>query len=165
MLLTIPSLPSKEAEIRTRWCTHEYIILLALLCQSWKSLQFTFSLQFTLVIFTWSGPKWVDPIWWVMQKNKISHCHLLLLFLSYSLSCSLIRQQWWIYVDVCLQIGCFRKWFTTRITIVIFLAFRNCVNMLLQIACSRKQFTTRFRLVIFVAFMNCMNVHLQMSCL
>ena len=56
------------------------------------------------------------------------------------------------YVDVFLQISCLRKCFTTRFTLVIFLAFMNCVNVFLQISCLKKLFTTGFTFVILLEF-------------
>ena len=58
-----------------------------------------------------------------------------------------------------------RKWFTTRFTFVIFVAFMNCMNMSFQRPCFRKWLTTRFTCcVIFVAFMNGVDVFLQICC-
>ena len=68
------------------------------------------------------------------------------------------------FVDVFLQILSVGKWFATKFTFVIFVAFMNCVDMILQMACFRKWFTTRFTFVIFVAFMNCVDMSLQISC-
>ena len=61
-------------------------------------------------------------------------------------------------IDVSLQMLCLRKWFTTRFTFVIFVAFMNCVDVLLQTSCLRKRFTTRFTFLIFVAFVNSLNM-------
>ena len=41
----------------------------------------------------------------------------------------------------------------------------KCMNVFLQITSLRKWFATRFTFVIFVAFMNCVDVFLQISCL
>ena len=57
------------------------------------------------------------------------------------------------------------KWFTTRFTFVIFVAFMNCMDVFLQSLCTRKWFSSRFTFVIFGAFMNSVNVCLQISCL
>ena len=68
-------------------------------------------------------------------------------------------------IDVCLQIGCLRKWFTTGFTFVIFVAFMNCEAVLIQILSCCKWFATRFTIEIFLAFMNSMDVFLQISCI
>ena len=41
-----------------------------------------------------------------------------------------------------------RKWFATRFTFVIFVAFLNCVVMSLQTSSLRKWFTTRFTVIV-----------------
>ena len=63
-------------------------------------------------------------------------------------------------IDVSLQIICLSKWFVTRLTFVISVAFMDCLDVLLQMMCLRKWFVTRFTFVIFLAFMNCVDVFL-----
>ena len=39
---------------------------------------------------------------------------------------------------MCLQMSCLRKWYITRFTFVIFVAFMNCVDVIFQRSCFRK---------------------------
>ena len=63
-----------------------------------------------------------------------------------------------------LQISCNRKWFTTGITLVIFLANMNWINVYLQVPRSRKFLSTWVTFMIFLTIMNWINVSLQVSC-
>ena len=53
------------------------------------------------------------------------------------------------YMNMSVQVAWFGKCFITRYTFVIFVAFKNCVDVLLQISCMGKWFATRFTFVIF----------------
>ena len=60
---------------------------------------------------------------------------------------------------------CIRKWFTTKFTIVIFVAFMNCVDASFQTLYISKWFPTRITFMIFVAFMNIVDVVSQIVCM
>ena len=67
-------------------------------------------------------------------------------------------------VNMIIKIVCLREWFTTWFTIVIFMAFMNCVEVFLQIACMSKWFATSVTFIIFMVFKNCVNVFFQIVC-
>ena len=68
-------------------------------------------------------------------------------------------------MDVFLQTSCFRKWFATIITFVIFVAFiMNCISVPFHKSFGRKRFTTGFRFVITWVIISGWNVWTQFFC-
>ena len=100
--------------------------------------------------------KWSKLIEWIkiicglsMILWKFDHkcqiCHYFLYFLNEKHLCAFSN-------------GVFQKQFSTKFTLVIFVTFMNYVEIFLQIGWCRKYFTTTFTfVVIFESFMNCMN--------